>query len=162
MQPCVDDNRHQLPSQFTLPLPPSSSTGSPWTNLCATPQRVSNAVQSSWIAISSGCSPGSRSVVCASSSGKLCLFSFVWAVAQAFSSYHKYCFKKKVYMLDADSTWLRNTRSVYRTIELSNGWDGRIIHTQVYFSTFYSSPSAYLFSLTHKPFRNPCPHPWSW
>lgn len=31
-----------------------------------------------------------------------------------------------------------DTRSVYRTIELADGWDGRIIGTQVYFST--SSP----------------------
>lgn len=28
------------------------------------------------------------------------------------------------------------TRAVYRTIELTDGWTGRIIHTQVYFSTF--------------------------
>lgn len=31
---------------------------------------------------------------------------------------------------------LSTFRSVYRTIELSNGWTGRIIHTQVYFSAF--------------------------
>jgi hypothetical protein len=30
-------------------------------------------------------------------------------------------------------------RSVYRTIELSNGWSGRIIQTQVYFSEFFFS-----------------------
>lgn len=29
-------------------------------------------------------------------------------------------------------------RAIYRTIELSNGWRGRVIHTQVYFSEFFS------------------------
>jgi hypothetical protein len=28
-------------------------------------------------------------------------------------------------------------RAVYRVIELSDGWSGRIIRTQVYFSAFY-------------------------
>lgn len=35
-------------------------------------------------------------------------------------------------------------RAVYRTIELSNGWSGKIIQTQVYFSKYYVyySPSS--------------------
>jgi hypothetical protein len=32
-------------------------------------------------------------------------------------------------------------RSIYRTIELSDGWNGRIIHTQVYFSEMLSDHS---------------------
>jgi len=37
----------------------------------------------------------------------------------------------------AFSTLALFIRSVYRTIELSNGWSGRIIQTQVYFSKFF-------------------------
>lgn len=40
-------------------------------------------------------------------------------------------------------------RAVYRLIELSDGWDGRIINTQVYFSAcrFFRSPAGYSFPL---------------
>lgn len=31
-------------------------------------------------------------------------------------------------------------RTIYRTIELADGWTGRIIHTQVYFSGFDGFP----------------------
>ena len=45
----------------------------------------------------------------------------------------------------AFSTLTLLIRAVYRTIELSNGWSGRIIHTQVYFSKclfFGGSPNS--------------------
>jgi len=36
-----------------------------------------------------------------------------------------------------------NCRAVYRVIELADGWHGKIIHTQVYFSkiSFYWFPN---------------------
>jgi hypothetical protein len=40
----------------------------------------------------------------------------------------------------AFSTLVIYIRSIYRTIELSDGWNGRIIQTQLYFSTSHLFP----------------------
>lgn len=46
------------------------------------------------------------------------------------------------------STLMLFIRAIYRTVELSDGWGGRVIHTQVYFSKHIFSPSFQVLFLT--------------